>query len=480
MSEDNPSLLLIADAFLCSWSSLPHYSMEALDISLPVPSMRVLNAHRDRLELQRRIPSLTTFQLAYRFVKLFCVRHCIYAARFGYLGGIHISILLCRVAETLPSSASSSLLVKSFFQTYASFDWSNEIARLSGTATTYRRSTREPVVILSPERPVVNVAANASVPTLQTMMEEFRSAHGRLTRGLGWSKVCGTKTSRITAFLDRFDLFVKIDVSYWGSSCMDARALLGFLESRVVNVSLAMHLSFKRLLANWLSFQLLVELHQAEPQAVIRLWPERFAESLPEPGSKSSNVHGLYLLGLQRALSPVDRRPLIGLLQIFEETIRKNDIYYDPTFSFVSVAECRRDALPSSVLVDRPAWSDDGIDDTADSEDEADELQEALETIDFQDRFTHQSNASIKKQQRSSKSSTTTHIPAQKLRTSTNVYNRLMWDPQLDQGDYLIGYEDRFLGIREMPLASWKREIEDEAFVRYLHPQYTRCSNLTE
>lgn len=68
-------------------------------------------------------------------------------------------------------------------------------------------------------------------------------------------------------------------------------------------------------------------------------------------------------------------------------------------------------------------------------------------------------------------------------RTSSDVYNRLMWDSSVSSNDYAIGYEDRFkgtytpsryhedfvegahLGVKEMPLGAWKREVEDEAFV---------------
>ena len=40
-----------------------------------------------------------------------------------------------------------------------------------------------------------------------------------------------------------------------------------------------------------------------------------------------------------------------------------------------------------------------------------------------------------------------------------------MWDPSVSSGDYVIGYEDRFKGVKETPLGAWKREVEDEAFV---------------
>jgi uncharacterized protein (UPF0248 family) len=43
--------------------------------------------------------------------------------------------------------------------------------------------------------------------------------------------------------------------------------------------------------------------------------------------------------------------------------------------------------------------------------------------------------------------------------------NRLRWDPNLDPTDYIVGYEDRFLGARETGLEKWKTEQTDEEFI---------------
>ncbi|KAJ3860677.1 hypothetical protein EV359DRAFT_48679, partial [Lentinula novae-zelandiae] len=55
-----------------------------------------------------------------------------------------------------------------------------------------------------------------------------------------------------------------------------------------------------------------------------------------------------------------------------------------------------------------------------------------------------------------------------KLRTSADVLNRLLWDPVIGKhgGDeYAVGYEDRFLGIKDSMLRDWvKKEVEHEAF----------------
>ena len=85
--------------------------------------MRVLNAHRDRIRLEKEIPNLTSFQLAFRSVKLYCVHHGLYSARSGYLGGIHIAILLTKIASRMPANAKATDLVRRCFHEYAAFDW---------------------------------------------------------------------------------------------------------------------------------------------------------------------------------------------------------------------------------------------------------------------------------------------------------------------------------------------------------------------
>lgn len=60
---------------------------------------------------------------------------------------------------------------------------------------------------------------------------------------------------------------------------------------------------------------------------------------------------------------------------------------------------------------------------------------------------------------------TTAPLSTSKLRPASDVLNRLRWDPSLDPGDYMIGYEDRFLGVRETSLSNWKTEQTDEEFI---------------
>lgn len=52
-----------------------------------------------------------------------------------------------------------------------------------------------------------------------------------------------------------------------------------------------------------------------------------------------------------------------------------------------------------------------------------------------------------------------------KLRTAADVLNRLRWDANMDSSDYIVGYEDRFIGAQEKMLDLWKSEQTDEDFI---------------
>lgn len=52
-----------------------------------------------------------------------------------------------------------------------------------------------------------------------------------------------------------------------------------------------------------------------------------------------------------------------------------------------------------------------------------------------------------------------------KLRPAVDVLSRLRWDPDMSPSDYIVGYEDRFSGAKEISLERWKSESTDDEFV---------------
>lgn len=51
------------------------------------------------------------------------------------------------------------------------------------------------------------------------------------------------------------------------------------------------------------------------------------------------------------------------------------------------------------------------------------------------------------------------------MKTSKEVYNRILHDSTFDPKDFIIGYVDRFHGISEIPLTSW---IVDQMHENYI------------
>lgn len=199
--------------------------------------------------LLKSLPSLITFRLAHRSLKLFLAQHGIVGARFGFFGGFHLAFMLARVSFMYPS-AGAAQLVRAFLYVYSRWDWKADIVSVSipglDIASTYRRSNREPMVVLSIEKPQVNMTVNANPSSLQVIKSVFLDSDLACERGLSWREICGVTDGGIVPhvrFIEAHKVFVKIDVCYWGSSCMTGRALIGWLESRFVSVRIPL-LSF--------------------------------------------------------------------------------------------------------------------------------------------------------------------------------------------------------------------------------------------
>jgi hypothetical protein len=226
--------------------------------------------------------------------------------------------------------------------------------------------------------------------------------------------------------------------------------------------------------------KLLVQLYSTVPELNARLWPKRLVDaSILDPSTRDPN--GFYLLGVSPSVNfnkgELTRKgseihvSLLNCLRTFEGDLRANSKYYDGIETFIGLSSIKQSQLPSQVIPDPFVWPDNGIDPPIEDSDEEDISPSPPDNVDLDGQEgeglpTEEDYISASKRKKAAaKSKTTPHVPAGKLRTSSDVFNRLMWDPNVSKEEYMIGYEDRFLGIREGSLASWKREVEDESFV---------------
>ena len=177
---------------------------------------------------------------------------------------------------------------------------------------------------------------------------------------------------------------------------------------------------------------------------------------------------GCYLIGLEwnedrrnsqtKSGSEAAEGTLIGVLRQFEGRIRSDEKYYDPKTSWMAAAVVRGNEV-SGLELDLNEWGEvgspgDDSDSDSEEEDEEDEIEEEQP-----DREGVLSPLG-RKQAASAKPP-----GAGKLRPAADVLNRLRWDGGMDSSDYLVGYEDRFVGMMEKGLAEWKSEQTDDEFI---------------
>ncbi|KAK3324195.1 hypothetical protein B0T19DRAFT_224678 [Cercophora scortea] len=475
--------------------------------SLPVQTLSKLKAARDLDYLRRSIPDIATFRLAHRFIKTWAKSRGVYSQRFGFLGGIQISILLARVYKLLARELGVNTitlydLLTTFFDHYASFDFAHSLVfdpLFHKHRLQYTRTAREPLAVLGYFPPALNTSHAASVPSTRAISEEFKRASALLSsvsEATTWTSfLCGAtgpsqqlpitlaqvNTSAAADFLAGYKSYIKIDVNYWGLSPTKGAQFVGWLESRCV--------------------MLLVDLHRRAPGMYVRMWPARFVESAAahhhsdsqnpptepedeeegEDTTKPRDYQGAYLIGLAKldeakTISKDDLKTALGAMQTalqrFEAQIRGDDKYFDPKSCWMDARiVSRSDISTSHLLVDGREWGEytpaEEESDDDDEEDEDEEDYDADNAGDLDSDPTLGKKKKVNKKTKGKKPAPQAPLlePGKKFRTAADVMSRIRWDPALDASEFIVGYEDRFVGPMERPLEAWTGEQTDEEFI---------------
>ena len=238
-----------------------------------------------------------------------------------------------------------------------------------------------------------------------------------------------------------------------------------------------------------------VDIDRKLPAMLARIWPSRFKEvqsvDCGQAGDQSEpdrEFHGCYLIGLsweQRSdddQSEAVIRTAEGMLQTilreFEARMRVDEKYYDERYCWLSASiACKADMR--ALELDQSYWNDQNLARAGDSDDEIDFEEEEEEGEDdetaseVEGDFGQGFAGSKKRGPHAGKKGSSADLPVRiakppgsgRFRTAVDVMNRLRWDSMMDITDFLIGYEDRFLGPREKPLEQWKSEQTDEEFI---------------
>ncbi|KAI9768068.1 MAG: hypothetical protein M1840_005102 [Geoglossum simile] len=458
-----------------SWAEVNKLPPSDPLFDLSISSLKKLNAFRDMDYLQQTIPDLAVFRLAHRFIKTWAQQRGIYSTRFGYLGGIHITLLLSRVCKLLFRDAgaiTAADIICTFFKHYSKgFDWKSEMAFdpfFHTQRPRYQRSVaREPAVILSLHAPAINVAHAASSPSVRTLVEELKRTDRLIEEeNITWLKLIDGEEeeglspalrSGALDFLKSYNSYIKIDVQYWGTSLAKGSSIIGLIR--------------------------ITDLNRKLPDIHARIWPARFTHT----DNISSNddgmdYHGCYLIGLAKggkvggndtSTSEADRsakrlaqEALRLALEGFTEMIRGDEKYYDARTTWVEVSHTKQTDL-GGLGLDRRDWGTFAINDDSDTTSEDDNDADDTNEPELPAKSKSKSNPKSKNPAHS------TPKP-HKLRPAHEILHRLLWDPAMDASDHVVGYEDRFVGTREIPVERWKTESTDEEFIPMHRVMYFR------
>lgn len=411
-------------------------------------TLATLKPVRDLHHLLSTIPDLAAFRLSYHAIKCWAERRGIYAAQFGYLSGIQISILLSRVCkllvDTCGSASGTKTILMTFYHHYAGFDWNNSIVLdpFFHKSLSYTRTEREHMAILGFYGPRLNTAQNTSVSTAHTIIKELKRADSILSgTEVVWAEFLSGNTG-ITEFLSTYTTYIKITARFWGVSLARINKTLEWLEPKCAS--------------------LLVDIGKVVPDIHPRIWPSRFINQ--DAYEKDEEYEGHYLIGLDLELKestglPTDiarirsmQASLDTCIGVFEAQASRDAKYFDPKSSWINATITPQNELGELRLDDRD-WGKYMVE--AEDEDIGDS------------EFWASMEADEAREPPKKKETRLSHKPTYegKLRSAGDVLNRLRWDQAMDSSDYIIGYEDRFSGAMERSVDSWKSDTTHEEFI---------------
>jgi poly(A) polymerase Pap1/uncharacterized protein (UPF0248 family)/endonuclease/exonuclease/phosphatase family metal-dependent hydrolase len=422
-------------------------------------SLRPLNTYRDTAFLLESISDLDSFRLAHRFLSLYLRRRGLYSAKFGYLGGIHLSLMLNRVVKllefNLPSSNgltasrrafSAATLVRTFFTYYSAFPFASQAVSdptKDALHAVLKRQERMPLLIPALFTPSArpNVASSATSLSVQTIQSSFVAARNALEEGR-WKWCLRPEQESVSDFLNEHDLFVRVQLQVWDAALLTGEAIrevVGIVESRLVSILVGM----------------------GKIMGVrARIWPGGFMEE--SQTREDGDLSGYYLLGVtvrdDEDKIDADRMGLvqgkmISLARQYERIVQQNKMVNGKSVMVSVTTEPKKEIWDMGLLTDPRNWSSFG---KATQSLRKNSQEEQARTPAAQSGSSHLGEALPP---------TAGGEGNRKLRPIQDIISRLKWDEAFDVNDYVVGYEDRFTGVMEMDLVNWKTEATDLEFI---------------
>lgn len=423
------------------------------------------------------IPDLAVFQKAFACIKRWAAAKGLNSNRLGFLGGHAWTIMLVRIAQMNPR-ASIFGLVSAFFATYAEWDFrTNPITVLVRPAIGYSHvSKKEPVCVITCSPPYKNITRNATHSSRRVLIAELQKANALVAPG-GNAQEILQKLWEPTDFFKQHSTFLQVNFS--AATYKEYSQFAGQVESRLVQLLL------------------MLETH---PVVLARPWSTRFVYQ-----SSSFHYGGSFFIGLSPIKENLREKEAaksgghLDLAKHADDFIAAMERWagFSPDSMRINIKQRTRDSfttlpVPETAMT-YPAASI--LDEDSDPEEDGEEeengvLEEIPESVasssaaSSSNAAATSSNAIASPSKANAKDAKGKPIPAAKggkkkggnqadqapepkrrMKTSEECINWIKHDGRFNPEEFIISYEDRFVGLMEVALSDFTSDQSSEVFI---------------
>jgi len=399
----------------------------------------------------------------------------IYSAKMGYPGGIGWTVMCLRILQkevaksgVNPASITVDSLVAQFFSTYSAMDFKGASLAMVGQSAVGRNSNAR-MAIWTPSKPYFNITRNSTNSSVWCMRHQFVAAESFIESAGGvenvdWELFLHQNHHRPLLKSSQTLCLVFVTVSTMTKDSYITWS--NFIESRLVG--------------------LVISLERVCPTGVVPvLYSRAFYSPTPTYPHQCCFLVILKDTTDSSTLSSMDPSAICEMFRPPAQEWEHTVLSQKPDDGFISVQTYSADKMPKWIFADGATNPENSPSTEEEDEDDGCDV-EAFKELLHNNMVAHEeepahlatavpvsvpapasaSSASStfkskngKKQKGSSASaSASAAAPSGKLRKSEDVYNRIMWDPKFNKAEYSICYEDRFLGLMEVPFESFDHE----------------------
>jgi len=441
------------------------------------------------------IPDLPTFQKAYLCIKRWAEAKGLTSNRLGFLGGHAWTIMLVRVAQTSPRNISVFGLVHAFFETYANWDWRNHSVSVllkGGLPIPYAHvSKKEPVCVVTCTQPYKNITRNATHSSRRVLIAELQKAHSAVVLGGNPLDLLTQQLWKPVDFFNAHSSYLQVNFS--AATYREYAQFAGQVESRLVQLLLLL---------------------ESTPVVLARPWPTRFVYK-----SSSFLYGGSFFIGLSTIKENLREKDLasnshLDLAKYADDFIKSIERWagFSHENMKITIKQRTKESLirspptpetsstyPAAAIADEDeneGYDESDEDSPSEEEDDANNataassshgnaaFSSASSSASKTNPNSNHNNATAKrgkdaengnaqgggkagkkKGRRGEEDDAAPQVQKRRMKTSEECINWIRHDGRFNTEEFIISYEDRFVGLMEVALAEFATDQQSEVFI---------------